>query len=104
MHEQKMLSPENYAKVQISGWKNKDKQHDLARSITDSIEKNVHGVMADSPFYSLLWDTSSDITRREQGCLMVRHLNELQTAPVQSFVKLVEVPDATAEGEEKIDS
>lgn len=89
-------------RVQISGWKNKEKQRSMLTLVGENALKNAHASMTTSPFWSLIWDTSCDVTRREQGAVLIRHLEAGCCSATETFVTLVEVPDTTAEGEERL--
>jgi hypothetical protein len=102
MVDHKVLTSDGFAKVKLEHWKNIDKQNDLLQEVASNAERNAHTDMSASPYWSLMWDTTPDITRREQGNIYIRHLDASQTRAVQTFVKLVQVPDRTAEGEEKL--
>jgi hypothetical protein len=96
------MPKESLKKIDLSGLKNRDKQGELLRELADDAQSAAHESLITSPYWAPIWDTSMDITRRDQGGLMFRHLDETLSKPVTSFGKLVEVKKATAEAEESL--
>jgi hypothetical protein len=86
--------------LDITGWKNRDKQGDLLKSIAKDVEISALEPLSLSPYWAPMFDTSMDITRRDKGALMMRHLDSTQTRSQTTFVKILHVSEGTAEYEE----
>ena len=75
-------------------------QEELVSLIGSAVRRSLVSKINKSPFWSIILDTTSDVTRIDQLSVIVRWVNVTDTsvAPVKSFLVFVEVTSPEAQG------
>ena len=78
----------------------KNIQEELIALIGKAVKQSLVSKINKSPFWSIILDTTSDLTRVDQLSVVIRwvEINDDKCEPVESFLGFVEVTDADAQG------
>ena len=73
-----------------------DCQNELLAIMAGAVQRKLVTTAQESPFFAIIADGTTDITRKEQFSVCIRYTGEDLT-PREEFLGLYECPDATSE-------